>query len=557
MDTWTLISDRMTQLKDLHDRMDKTKDLVYLEPYQLKDFNERKMSHVINVTGNKAAVFGHTIIQDLIKAQWQIVVEGDISKKDSYNIEQFIEDNLAQADEYLLNRYGIVGLHEWLCNHVCVRGPIGAEWYPWVENKNYNIHCLPVDMRWTAYQFGSNGIKWVAPISFRTKEELQDEFPEHKNDIIGEKDIEVRDYWDNEKNEIWIAKKLIETRPNPFKKPPFVIVFPPAGFMLRDKNFIEREGEDVFFLIRGLNDEVNRTLSIEQSLIFNALRPPYEQEVENLTAEPAQLPPKSDQTLKVKKGERHVPVPTGDLNRANLTARQDIYKMMDEGAPIAPRLYTQPPSGAELLAELEALQRLQNSRIVALRVFREQLSRLMIEQFIILTQNVDIGRLGRKKSYSVIQLKDPNKYSISCQLVTKSKKQELANLAMFMSAYGRLPLKYNLENILMADDPDGIISELEIEEARKADPAIALFEMALRYAEEAEEIEDEKDADVRRIQSKMLTERGVAIIKQRKQPVQLPEKAQVPQVEEPKGGTQELLPLIGELPRATSLTEEG
>lgn len=567
-DTWKLITDKMKEFKNLHDRMDKSKALVYLDKYQLKNFRNQKLDNVINVTGNKPAVFANSIISDLVQSEWQTVVEGDVSKSDQHRIEEFIEANLEQADEYLLERYGLPGLHEWLCNHVCVRGPIGAEWYAYIEKDSYNVHCLPVDMRWTAYQFGTNGLSWVAPISWRTRADLIAEFPEHESKIPGNKGselIEVRDYWNGEMNEIWVNSQKIDERHNLSGKPPFVIVFPPSGFMLRDKDYLEHEAEDIFFMIRGLNEEVNRTLSIEQSLIFNVLRPPYEQEVENMTAEPAQAPPKTGETIKVKKGERHAPVPTGDLNRANLTARQDIYRMMDEGAPIAPRMYTQPPSGAELVAEMEALARLQNSRVVAVRVFREQLARLMIDQYITLDKGggeFSIGKRGRKRGYSAANLKDPESYSISCQLMTKNKRQELANLAMFQAAYGLLPLRYNLTNILMAEDPDGIIRELEMEQARKAEPALGLFEMARRYAQQAAEVEDEKEADALKIQSKLLTEKAVSMVKQARQPQAQPSgNGSQPQLEQPKGNAQALMPLIGGgggggAPRATAPEEE-
>ena len=64
---------------------------------------------------------------------------------------------------------------------------------------------------------------------------------------------------------------------------------------------------------------------------------------------------------------------------------------------------------------------------------------------------------------------------------------------------------------------------------------------AVRSAEEAEDIEDEKLADIKKIESQMLTERGVAVIRERKQPQQLPEEARVPTVEQPPRGT----PLLG------------
>ena len=115
---------------------------------------------------------------------------------------------------------------------------------------------------------------------------------------------------------------------------------------------------------------------------------------------------------------------------------------------------------------------------------------------------------------------------------------------MFDSAYNKLPLKYNLEHILQVEDPDSVMRALELEEAKRADPAIGLFEMAVRSAEEAEDLEDEQLKDIKKIESKMLTERGVAVIRERKAPQQLPEKARVPTVEQPPRG-RGLTPLLG------------
>jgi len=171
----------------------------------------------------------------------------------------------------------------------------------------------------------------------------------------------------------------------------------------------------------------------------------------------------------------------------------------------------------------------------------------MIEQFITLSKKypeLEVGRIGRHKTFSASILKDPETYSIAYRAMTKNKRQELANLAMFAAAYDRLPLRYNLENILMVDDPEAVISEMEIENAKKADPVIALFEMALKLAEKAQDIDDEVESDALKLKSMMLVERAEAIVKQRRQPMQLPEKAQVPQIEAPKGGTQALTTVL-------------
>jgi len=546
--TLEIVKKRVEELQPLYNRMDKTKDLVYLTPFKMKNFANVEIENVINVTTNWPAIYANAIIGDLMGAIWQTVIESNtkVSDKQKHVIENFIEDNLVQADEQL-GRRGMADLFTWLCNHVCIRSLIGACWTSWFEGSEYKIDCLPVDMRWCPFIFGKNGLEWAAPKTFRSGARILLEYGKD----LGEEEIEVTNFWDKDKHEIWFGEELFKTEKNPFGYPPFVIVIPSSGFMLRDKGYIEHEGEDLLFLSRGLYEERSRQVSIEQTLGMDVLFPPYEQETEE-PGTAVDKPPKTGQTIKVKKGEKHELLPRGDITNAFRASRADVQNMIEMGGPLLPRSYTQPPSAVEVQAEIELLARWHYPRVKALTMFRQQLSRMMIDQYRIISEKaekgkseISLGVTGRKRQYAVQQLGDPGTYTITNQLMAKSKKQEIVNLAMFEAARGELPLKVRLTDILMADDPDGIIRELEIEKAKAADPAIGLFEMACRYAEEAEELEG-SDADKRKIESMMLTERGCAIIRQRAQmPQPLPEEAKVPQVEAKGLGMEKLMPLLG------------
>lgn len=555
MDTWGIIDNRMKAMSDLNIRQDNTAKLLLWDdtPYKLvKPDGKTELRDAISVTPNLPKVFAHGVISDLLGGKWQTVVEGKISNRQSHLIEQFVDDNLAQADELLLTRYGIPSLFGWLCNHICVRWAVGVKWISQIIDGEYKIDCVPTDMRWTPFVRN----KWVAPITFTRKDDLEEELEklakqggEYDKPSLGDGDIEVRDFWDNDKNELWVDKKLVFSQKNTLGYPPFVIVTPASGFMLRDRGYLKHEGEDILFLNAKLYEELARSISLEQTSGYAGLYPAYEYETKTTDGSPSKPVPKIDETLKVPEGERHLPVPRGDINRAGQTARVDIQQMISEGAPLSPRQYNTPPSAVLLAGETELIARLQNVRKDALGIFRSQLARMMIDQFIKSGKGeTSIGKRGMRDRYSSLKLGDPDNYTISYHLSVKSKRQELANLAEFSAAYGRLPLKWNLTNILMVDDPDGVIKDLEIEEARKADPVIALSEMGVRYAEEAEEMEDSSDKDLKEFQSKLLIERAVSIIKQRQQPIQpvLPEKARVPQVEQLKPSTRAVTALAGE-----------
>lgn len=547
MTTLEIVKNKVTELQPLYDRMDKTRELVYLKEYKLLNFNKIEIEKVINVTTNWPAIFANAIISDLMGATWQTVIESDgkLSDKQKHVIENFIEDNLAQVDEQLLQR-GMAELFTWLCNHVCIRSLIGARWISQINKDGYKVDCLPVDMRWTPFEYGLKGLTWVAPKTFRSKAKIKEQYG-----VDAEDETEVTDFWDSEKNEIWIAEELVKTQKNPFGYPPFVIIVPSSGFMLRDKGYIEHEAEDLFFLNRGLYDERSRSMSIEQTLGMDVLFPPYEQEAEE--AGKGDKPPKTGETLKVKKGEKHELLPRGDLTNAFRAGRSDIQRDLQMGGvnDIDLGTVSQTVSAVWITEQSEIRNKLIKPRLKALAAFRQQSGRMLIDQYKKMSEKAKgtpetlIGITGRKRKYSADQLGDPGTYTITNQLMSKSKKQEIVNLAMFQAARDELPLKVRLTDILMADDPDGIMRELDLERARKADPAIGLFEMAIRYAEEAENLQD-ADADVRKIESMMLTERGCLIIKQRAQMQQpLPEEGSVSPVETKGPGMEKLMPLLG------------
>lgn len=540
-DTWGKIDERMSQLTDLHTRMDETRKLAYMEDFKLRDFADKHdLDNVINVTGNQPAVFAHSLISDLQSAKWQTVVEGDISQRQAHDIEQFVEDNFEQADEQLLERFGIASLYDWLCNHVCIRSVIGVRWLSQVNNGMYELDCLPVDMRWAAHRQGRNGLLWAAPIFFRSSEDIEDEFPPEARlsgvNIPDGHEVEVRDYWGKDTNEVWVAKGKIFEQANHLGYPPFVIVYPPSGFMLRDKGYLKHEAEDIFFLDRKLYAELNRALSIEQTIGMDVLYPPYEYETDDFDARPSRPPPKSGETRKVPKGEMHKPVPRGDLNRASLTAREDIYRMIELGgisdAELGSARLDRP--GIWFAKQFEIRHKLEKARFQALTMMKEGLARMMIKQFLASNEGQEeiyIGRTGKKNKFSPAMLGDPDSYRISFRVMQSSKEQEIVNLAQAQAARGIVPERIIVRDILKAEDPAGWEREMEMEKAREANPAIGLAEMAVKFAEEAEDIEDETEAELKKWQSMMLVHDYVMQMRARMQP---PQPEQTPQGRQPE-----------------------
>ncbi len=227
---------------------------MYLTPYQLTRLDGKtKMDRAVSVTLNDPAVFANAVIADLMRAKRQIVVEG-LSDAQNHAVEQFGNDAFAQADEYLSAKFGIANLWSWLCNHVCLRSLIGVRWIVTAVDGEYRTDCLPVDMRWCPFVLG----QWAANITFRNASDIRrvpgeaGRQPTSSSRSFPAKEPGVADFWNKEVNEVWVSGEKVFEQPNPFGYPPFVIILPSTGFMLRSKGYLAHEAEDLLFLNREL-----------------------------------------------------------------------------------------------------------------------------------------------------------------------------------------------------------------------------------------------------------------------------------------------------------------
>ncbi|KKM98878.1 hypothetical protein LCGC14_1153460, partial [marine sediment metagenome] len=523
------------------------------------------LSNVINITSNAATVFGNAIASDLMGTKWQMVVEGKgISKTMASDIEQFIKDNFAQADEWLLESEGMSSLEAWLANHVCVRSLIGVQWISEVVNGKYILTCIPRDMRWTPFRHGKNGLDWVAPITWKSREDIAELFPNFAitggsatptNEKTSGSEFEVRDYWDGKKNETWVAKGEAGRQDHKLGRPPFVIVSPSAGFMLRDRGWLEHDAEDLFYLNKGVWDEENRTLSVDQTFAFRQLYPAYEYEQETFDSKPSDPAPKTGESLKRRKGELHKPVELGDMNRASQLSRQDIKQMREIGSISDAELGTTfgDRPGVWFTRQFEIRQKFLAARLEAIQMMKQGLARLMIEQFVNSRnekgkdiKEVSIGRRGSKNQFSASKLGDPDTYTITARFMVSSKTQEFMNMTQAAAAKSiGMPQEIIDRDILKVENPAEMRRLRDIEQARQADPVIGLYEMARSYAEEAQGMADEGEADKKRIISMQLTDDMVNIMKARQQPQPPAPGSEVRQPEEPKGDGRAVDRLLG------------
>lgn len=565
MNAVTTVTDKISELQPIYDRMDKTRKAL-TQPYVIVDFDNREIKAAKSVTLNTAKWQANTLSNKLLKLKWQTVVQGEgLSKTRVRDIERFSTAVWAQVDEHLANSTGISGgVMDFQSRQVIDTGVIGQRVYLYYKKGELIIDVRPLDMRWCPFEQN----EWYCPIESWEASRLNTLLDGWRKG----KDYEVMagfeaegaglvcwEFWDADKMEFYVAQRKVAERKNPFDRAPFTVIKPATGHFFRDANGNTYDAVDALWLDIDLYETENLAASIAQTMAMSLILPKMVQpsNLENLT-KPPDVPPMLDETTRVLKDE--IPQPYGgdkDLNNAFLKLDQTITQAIQRGGVTDMEAGQSTAPNTALLVTTNTsitLEKLQPF-IAALEALRTGSMRLILDQYSKLSKKNkegnfnDFGITGMKHRFSPQQVGDPATYLLSYKAKFRTKEMELANRAEFLALYGRLPLRYNLEQVLEVEDADGIISELEQEKWKEADPTIGMVEGALKFAEEADELKG-IDADIKFDAAKNLIEQAVLMRRQRRAAAQataspLPEDIQNPALEPSKGNAQGLLGLGG------------
>ena len=540
--TLDLVKERENDFQPLYTRMDN--DARFLKPnwYVLKDTAGKKIKKAISINPNDPKVFAHAVVNTMLMSAIQTRVEG-LSDKENAIIEEFLEKVFAQADERLRRKT----LFSHICNHIAIRGHIGTRFLTLSRGgKEYIPGLWLLDMRYVSYDEVDGDLQWIAPHMNVGKAQVESEYGVE----IKGKFAEVVDYWDWEKNEVWVDSKLVVSQANPYGYPPFVIQSAPTGFMLLDEDALEYEGESIFSLDREMYDELARILSIEATLAMKTVLPAYQKETEY--PDPNNPPPYPDETgtvTEVQTGQRYNLLQVSDINQASRMAHADIMAAVQRGS-LSELDYgnlTFPLSAVAISDMTEIRNKILIPRLQAIALFYQQLSRLIINQFINgKFREIPVGKIGNQLKYSASDLKNPDDYSINYRYLTKTKRQEIANLSMAVAAKGTIPRDSIIRDILQYDRPDEVIAQLDAEEAAMLDPAVKLYRIASSLLSRAEKNLDKDEADRQRIEARLMGERAVEIIKQRKVASIMSPTQDIANPATSKANTNALIPLMSE-----------
>ena len=514
------IKDKEGDLGDLYARMDTDRDLANKKPFvfEVKDSQGHALPNLQSVTLPIAAMYANTVTSIISAAMMQTVVESDtLTEKQKHYVEAFLDAVLLEADEGLSQRMR-GSLLSWLSTHICIRGAIGARYVYWYdkETEAWIPDLLPVDMRYCSYDLDRQGLDWVAPLYTRSKAAIQQEY----GITIAGRSEKVRDYWDRKVNEVYIADNLQQTKPNPLGYPPFVVQTAASGFMLMDEGYQKYQGESIFFLVRDILNEKNRSASIQQTLNLMSVLPPQQKEVAEIdkTSPRPEYPNAPASVIEVLRGERYSPIEGFDVKRASLQVDAELSSIIQQCtmSNVDYGNLTFPMSNIAISNVTGLRDRTLIPRLQAIALFYQGLGRMMIDQYVKAGEETNMGKAGKKRNFNPTQL-DPDTigdYSLGYKFMAKNKEQETVNLAEAQVArefYSELDVH---KNILETEDPAGAVSRLNSQRAAQADPVIMLYRLAHALVDEAEQMSGDSGNE-KLIESQLVTDQAVQMLRQR------------------------------------------
>jgi len=463
-----------------------------------------------------------------------VIVEFEDKNLDTAYIEDFIKAAMLAANNRL-TRQGRFPINPFIDQQMCWRGRAAVRCLFRVADGVLIPDISLWDSRFTYYEMGQDGLGWGAFEGYRTKDLILAEYP--KANVKGKSGL-VLDAWDKKINRVYVDGEKVKEQTNPYDYPPVVTQVVPMGSMLADDDEIKNRGESIFFLIRDLIPELNRLVSIMQSLNLKALDNALLWKTKDGAG---QLPDyekltKPGSITKAEIGGGDEPVSYGELKREAYLLHQIIEQRIRWGTMEVVGVGDLPgPLSAVALIEIgEGRDQVFLPRLSARGLLKQQLADMIIDQVLKSGESsVEIGTRGHKRSFQTSKLK--GEYEIQYKYFIKSPKVDVARFSMAAAAGDLIPDKAKRRDILQREDPEEDERQLRWEEAERLSPAVkidrtirGLLELAKRGDKSAE------------LEAEMLSaEMGVSLkqmLEGNTSQVPKPEEAQKPQP---------LLPMFG------------
>ncbi len=504
-DTLERIKDMERDFRPLHDRMDVDAALVRNRPYHLRKADGEVAKDVVNITVNDPRTFSDRSQAIVASAARQTIVKGkNLTDDEAHIVEDFDRDIVFTIDERLADR-GHKDLVSFATEQMMNRGTTAGRYIALEQDEKFSPSFLPVDSRFLVYEHSDRDLEWASFMTRRSRSAVIAQYGE--GFVSNAKHFVVRDYWDKEKEEVWLetvqpgaqrnafhysfgeGTKIAE-KENVLGYVPFVIQGSGVGSMFQDQEGRAFTNESILAPNRHIYPEMSRFASILATQTAMAIEGGMTWESDEGTdaALPENYPGLRSVTAKDKGTKGFEPVRTPDMPQAARLLWAILSGDAQRGG--LPNLdfgnLTFPLSAVAIKQLTDTKDQIFVPRISALARFYRSLLRMIIKQYVGGGFEAELGEQGLRRIYKVSDLdKD---FSIQYKFFSKDPQDEIANHTIAVQAERFLPDETIVRDILKDENPAETMRLKKIDRDMKVDPVAALRATGHAYIEEGDDL---------------------------------------------------------------------
>lgn len=492
-----MIKEEDDRLGGLIGRMDADVSLMRAK-YTMSDDKGHAIKDIVNVTLNKVSMFAAFATSELGKATKQAVVTSDEKNFDTAYVEEFQDYAFASANDKL-RRQGKVQLDPFFDVQDCFRGRASARCLFYMGAEGELITDItPWDTKYVRYGMGNDGLDWASYEMERTKDDIESQPWAIETDFtISGKKAKVIDVWDTEGNIVYVDKKIVYEQEHTFEFCPVVLQIVSLGYggILLDDDSAQYEGESIFFLIRDLVPELNRVVSISQTLNLKAVKPPIVQKLKGASAGKQGVEYKDAMDMEtstaIEPDEAIEMIQYGDIRASFDRAYNILEKAIQEGSLTNIDIGDpkQPFSAVALIEMGETRGQILLPRLANKSLLNESLAEMFTKQCIQLGGSVELGAHGHKRTFQTSKL--AAEYSTEYKYFIKSPKEDMGRASIAAALGDIASKKYKQEVIMQFEDPEGMQRQIDVEDAERLFPSIKADRVIKALYEEGREYEAE------------------------------------------------------------------
>jgi len=489
------IEEKAFEFIDIFERNDGDMDKYFIKKYEMLGFDKRPIPKIVNLTLPDLALFAAQCIGILQGAQPQIVAKSETMSEERLRpIENMATDLLISADEYRKFR-GRPPLYLYEVEQSCIRGATQTQVLCRKEKGEWIIDFRSLDRRYHIYDMGAEGLNWSAYAIRYGRTYLKEKF----NTDIGENLSAICwDVYDRTRHYVYYYPdsgsvygtnpigsanaELIDDTTHPFKYKgkgyvPVVVNKVPAGSFLSHPDALVKDGESIFALSRDLYPEMNRIATVLHNLTMASFFGARQYASESgETKETEAIPFGLGVVISVEKGGGYTLIPVNDIKNASRLE----YSMLESRMQRA----TLPSiESGNLTFSLSALAigRLKESKDLIFIPRLKNLSDQTKEEVKMANRQIqegggeiELGQEGHRRKYNASDLE--GQYAVEIEYFAEAKEERLAAITEAQSQRGLIPDRAIRIETLHRPNPDGDEDELNHQIAKKADPAIAMYD---------------------------------------------------------------------------------